>query len=173
MKIKEMSLEERREYQRNKQKEWRLKNPEKNKESREKYKKSDKGVIANNKYNRKYNSKRDKNKRRIYGRDYYAKYPEKFKSKQTKEYFKNYMIEYIKNRENHKKFLIRQRDYYYSKKKIIKEVIYCQICGSTLNLEMHHKNYDNSKDDLMLLCRKCHRFLHRKNNLNKITGGKI
>lgn len=45
----------------------------------------------------------------------------------------------------------------------------CWICGGIENLEVHHKvpwKYckDNSDDNLILLCRTCHRILHRHNN---------
>lgn len=34
----------------------------------------------------------------------------------------------------------------------------CQYCGSTLDLQVHHKNYDNyyDVDALVTVCRKCH-----------------
>lgn len=40
----------------------------------------------------------------------------------------------------------------------------CEICGSTDNLCIHHKNgYSNDLDDLMLVCRSCHRNLEEDN----------
>ena len=40
----------------------------------------------------------------------------------------------------------------------------CQLCGSTQNLNVHHKNYDNigneTLDDLTLLCKSCHEKFH-------------
>lgn len=40
----------------------------------------------------------------------------------------------------------------------------CEICGSTKNIDVHHKDGDfhnNSKENLMLVCRSCHMKLHR------------
>ena len=40
----------------------------------------------------------------------------------------------------------------------------CQLCKSKDNLEIHHKNYTKDIQDCMLLCRNCHRDIHRKYN---------
>jgi len=42
----------------------------------------------------------------------------------------------------------------------------CQYCGSHENLEIHHKQFrsrsgGDSEDNLITLCAKCHRSLHR------------
>jgi 5-methylcytosine-specific restriction endonuclease McrA len=42
----------------------------------------------------------------------------------------------------------------------------CQICGSSLNLEVHHKDFrskggDDSEENLITLCAKCHSQVHR------------
>jgi 5-methylcytosine-specific restriction endonuclease McrA len=39
----------------------------------------------------------------------------------------------------------------------------CSICGSTKNLEIHHKNIGNRLEDLVLVCRKCHHKIENKN----------
>ena len=49
----------------------------------------------------------------------------------------------------------------------------CQNCGSKKYLEMHHKNYnhnDDRKNNVVLLCRKCHRNKH-KEQLQRYTNG--
>ena len=43
----------------------------------------------------------------------------------------------------------------------------CQNCGSRSNLEVHHKEFrsqggDDSEENLITLCVKCHSILHRK-----------
>lgn len=170
MKIREMTIEQKRKYQRDKLKEWRLKNPEKNKQQRKKYKLSDKGKIANAKYWKKYTPTDDAIEgRREWSRRYYYLHPNKYKTKQSKEYIRDYMKNYIKNSENHRKFLIRQKDRFALRKKLLETQGFCQLCGSKENLEIHHKSYDETKN-IMLLCRKCHRQLHRKPIIK--NGGK-
>ena len=49
----------------------------------------------------------------------------------------------------------------------------CEICGSTQNLDIHHKDWDwnnNAEDNLMCLCRSCHMKQHRKNGVCSICG---
>ena len=49
----------------------------------------------------------------------------------------------------------------------------CEICGSEKNVDVHHKNgdfNDNSKENLMLVCRSCHMKIHRKKGRCKICG---
>ena len=52
----------------------------------------------------------------------------------------------------------------------------CQRCESVDNLNVHHIIYDNfgnEKDhleDLVLLCRKCHKTLHNKYSVDKFPG---
>lgn len=39
----------------------------------------------------------------------------------------------------------------------------CEICGSTKNIDVHHKDgncHNNSSDNLMVVCRSCHLKLH-------------
>lgn len=39
----------------------------------------------------------------------------------------------------------------------------CEVCGTYENLCLHHKNgYSNKLEDLIVLCRKCHRNLEIK-----------
>ena len=49
----------------------------------------------------------------------------------------------------------------------LREVDYqCERCGSAKNLEVHHVNYEHAgeepMEDLVVLCRDCHREIHRK-----------
>jgi len=41
----------------------------------------------------------------------------------------------------------------------------CELCGSNLNLQLHHKTYENAfeeePEDLILLCRNCHKEQHK------------
>lgn len=49
-----------------------------------------------------------------------------------------------------------------TKKQAIKEAVKkCQECGSINNLELHHRDYFK-EGNVTILCRKCHRCLHRK-----------
>ena len=46
----------------------------------------------------------------------------------------------------------------------------CQSCGSISNLEVHHKEFrshsgDDSEQNLITLCTKCHSLLHRHSSL--------
>ena len=38
----------------------------------------------------------------------------------------------------------------------------CEHCDSINNIEVHHKRYTNNLGDLQVLCRTCHRKIHRK-----------
>lgn len=153
MKLKDMSKQERKEYNRKKIKEWREKNPKRNKELRKRYKQSEKGKEANRKYS-------TSEKRKAYMRKYMRKNPEKFK--RSKEYMREYMKNYMMKHDNHNKYLLRQKDYFAFRKKLIDLYKECQECGSKENLEMHHLDYSDSNiGNIIILCRKCHRHLHR------------
>lgn len=169
MKIKEMSKEQLREYHNQKTKEWRIKNPEKNHEARKQYKNSEKGKEANRKYQRKRSvSPEGKEYLRNYFKEYRRKYPKKFKQK--KGYINQYMKRYLVDEENHNKYLQRQKDYHTFRESLLEIYDGCQRCGSKENLEIHHLTYLSPKfKDLIILCRNCHRQLHRKENN---TGGK-
>lgn len=48
----------------------------------------------------------------------------------------------------------------------------CNKCGSNINVEIHHIDKDttnNSPNNLILLCRKCHRRLHKDMRPKMIT----
>ena len=49
----------------------------------------------------------------------------------------------------------------------------CELCGSTKNLDIHHKdkNYNNNNlDNLQVLCRSCHMKQHKQKDKCKICG---
>lgn len=49
----------------------------------------------------------------------------------------------------------------------------CEICGSKINVDIHHKDgnhQNNVSENLMLVCRSCHIKLHRKKSVCKICG---
>jgi len=152
-----MDKEEKKKYQREKIKEWRLKNPEKNKILRKKYKEFDKGKIANKRYLKKPEVKKRINESQ---RKKYSENPKTYK--QDKEYIKNYIREYYKDPKNKNKIRIRNESYLKHRKKLLEIYPNCQSCGSNIFLEIHHEEYNNSDlTKLKVLCRKCHRFLHR------------
>ncbi len=147
-----MNKEQKKEYNKNKTKEWRKNNPERNKELRKRYKESPNGKEANRKYDKKY---REESRKR------YKKNPEMFQQK--KEYMNNYMKRYLEDKENYEKYLKRQKDYGKFRKLLLLIYGCCQECGSKENLEIHHLNYyEDSIENLTILCIKCHRRLHRK-----------
>ena len=86
-------------------------------------------------------------------REYYKKNKEYFK-----EYSKNY---YYKDK---LKRLSRDRT---DKNAALKKFNYkCKECNHKKNLEVHHKKYVNfTVNDLIVLCRDCHRKLHRLSNV--------
>ena len=125
-----------------------------------------------------------------YRKRYREKYPKKIKEQNKKNNEKwrkknpNYQKDYNKNNfkytiyqnKYHKKYdkeigrekyLIRQLAYYSLRKKLISLRKVCEFCGSNKNLEMHHNEYINDLQFLILLCRKCHKALH-KGEINKM-----
>lgn len=52
----------------------------------------------------------------------------------------------------------------------------CEICGSNKNVDVHHKDgnpQNNSKDNLMRVCRSCHNKIHRPHKTCVICGKKV
>ncbi len=47
----------------------------------------------------------------------------------------------------------------------------CELCGDEDNLQVHHITYDNSPENLLVVCRSCHQKIH-KIQLNTIGGEK-
>lgn len=49
----------------------------------------------------------------------------------------------------------------------------CEICGSTNNIDIHHKDgnyHNNDENNLMIVCRSCHCKLHRPKSTCKLCG---
>jgi len=163
------TAEELRAYNREKLREWRLKNPEKNKQSRIRYKKSEKGKLANKAYHKRRYPEGIRYDREKYLKKYAAN-PEKFK--QRKSYINNYLKSYMLDAENHRKYLVRQKDQSV-RRKLLKQIGFCQLCGSQKDLEIHHKTYEEK--NVILLCRSCHRRLHWKdlNSNGRYKNGRV
>jgi len=126
--------------------------------------------------NREYDRKRSKsNHRKNWTIQYYNKIREK-KRKRDREYYqknkeklKKYYEEYRKK--NKEKILMRTYAFKFLKGLKGNK---CENCGSNENLQLHHKEYTqlNKKEfreedvkKLMLLCAKCHRFLHQRGRM--------
>jgi len=56
------------------------------------------------------------------------------------------------------------------KKELLEEITRCEACGLKSMLELHHRTYINwgheTRDDVVLLCRKCHRKVHSSGDVN-------
>lgn len=71
-------------------------------------------------------------------------------SKKARDYRKN--NPFIKERDKLRHFALMKL-----KENIIKERKKCEKCGTTENLEIHHRNYQsNELNNLVLLCHNCH-----------------
>lgn len=100
-------------------------------------------------------------------------FPQRGISKNPHEYYeenRQQIIDRVKrNRYDGKYFVILKRDNYK-----------CQSCYHSSYLQIHHIDGDkknNSEDNLIVLCRRCHRMVHLMalvlNNLDVIPYGKI
>jgi len=82
---------------------------------------------------------------------------EKFKKFHVNDKRKWYREEYLKS--DHWKSLRRHK---------LAKYPYCQNCGSTHNLDVHHRKcrhvYDVQINDLLTLCRSCHTLEHKKHS---------
>lgn len=156
MKIKDMNKEQYKKYINEKVRKWRKNNRERDLELKKKWR--DENKEHRKKYDKEYQIEHRKELNK-YRREYQRKNPIKYKQK--KEYIRDYMKKYMENEDNHKKSLIRQRDYQKLRKKLIELHKCCQKCSSTEFLEMHHEDYF-TEGAVLILCRKCHRQLHRK-----------
>lgn len=109
------------------------------------YRKEHKEQLRN--YFRKYKRK---------DKDYYKKWCNNNRSK-----VKRYHEEYYKLNNNNFKRKTRNKTNNLINCKIILKVNKCSQCNSTKNIEKHHSDY-NDAENIVWLCRKCHRELHRK-----------
>ncbi len=148
-----MNREQRNKYQRIKLREWRMKNRVRDLEQKKRWRDTHKEF------------KRQKDRE-------YSKEKKRWLTKRVKGYTNNYLKEYLKDSEKHKKYLLRQKDNYKFRKKIIFLRKNCEVCGGSDNLEMHHKEYVNGvEQNILLLCRTHHRELHRKGRSKLEIGG--
>lgn len=49
----------------------------------------------------------------------------------------------------------------------------CEVCGSTRNVDIHHKDgnhQNNDESNLMLVCRSCHNKIHKPKAICKLCG---
>jgi hypothetical protein len=57
------------------------------------------------------------------------------------------------------------------RKIFISKIKSCELCGSKIRLQVHHKHYKNigneNDSDICVLCRKCHLLVHRIHSKNK------
>ena len=62
------------------------------------------------------------------------------------------------------------KNWEYLKAVLLEEMSGCEACRSKARLELHHKTYINwgneTRDDVVLLCRKCHRKVHTGGDAN-------
>lgn len=74
--------------------------------------------------------------------------------------------EYDKKRRDLKNENIKTKIRHYSTKNhlpvLLEKYKGCQICGLLNNLEIHHTRYTKQLKHAMLVCRKCHKDIHRK-----------
>lgn len=76
--------------------------------------------------------------------------------------------------------MIRSSEYRKNSKELLDKYKCCELCGDNRGLEVHHSIpyslcLDDSKDNLIVVCGKCHSILHRGNRsiLTKIGISKI
>ena len=79
----------------------------------------------------------------------------------VKKMRRDYMRKYYYLTEPNKNALVRANTNSKIRLEIIKERQFCELCKSKKNLEIHHIKYSQDKDYLQLLCRNCHRDIHR------------
>ena len=105
----------------------------------------------------------EKNKEKI------IKWNKQYQKENLKLINEKHREKYQNNPEYKRKQDIRQMHYYL--KENLKKTS-CEKCGSTSNLRLHHKEYENSLDTekLMTLCQKCHMEEHKRLNIPKDTN---
>lgn len=108
--------------------------------------------------------KRNREKLRQKAKEYYLKHKEEciarsHRSKKSREWIKTEKGKLFLRRyylEHKEEWRIRSLTQYY----LAKTKKQCIICGSRENLEFHHLSYDNPMN-VIVLCRSCHRKLHK------------
>ena len=117
-------------------KEWKKKNPNKVKAQKQRWREKHKKDI--NKTFTKWKNKTD----------FYKK---------MRKYSKNY------REVNKEKEKLRKYAYYHLKEVLIKERGFkCEYCKTTSkSLDLHHIEYNNEKNKILLLCRSCHMKIHK------------
>lgn len=75
-----------------------------------------------------------------------------------REYYRQYYHRKKKNNPKYKeKNLLRAYAYHYLRNEVFKRANYkCEKCGSSEELQLHHKRYSYDIKDIEALCRKCH-----------------
>lgn len=129
-------------------KKWRKKNIDKISEREKRYKRS------------------HRKRERVVKRIYYLKHKEEDHERRRKLNLKNpelrkkhYKKWYKKNKNK-----IKAHNYAFNHRKEIMESLgnCCFCCGATEKLHIHHINYTNNLEDMLLLCLDCHAKQHRK-----------
>ena len=146
--------------------EWRKNNPDKVKSYRDKLEKKNpnynKEHYQDNKdsYKDKAQKWSDENpeRRREIRKAWNKRNPEKLKKAIQKSYTKHKRRHYLRVIANRK-----------LKNKLIDERGCCEVCNERDSLVIHHKDYakGNELDNLMLLCTRCHKNIHRRDFTEK------
>jgi len=104
---------------------------------------------------------------------------EKIKERYRRYYLKNKEKIYRYTREwrkkNKKRFNENARIYQNKRRELLRRLIAqkCENCGDNKQLCIHHKDrnhFNNSPDNLMILCRKCHAEEHLKDRKRNSKG---
>lgn len=134
-------------------KKWYLKNQQgqrkKLRENAKKYRATHAQEIKD--YRKKW-KKQNPNYNKKYSKEWRKKNPNK-----VKEHNKNY------SEVNKERLKLRNYAYKMLREKMLKDIGKCQICNSKYDLQLHHISYKSNKDNLILLCRSCHRKKHNGN----------
>lgn len=131
-----------------------------------------------NEYNRKWRKKNLNYQKEYQKTDEYKKYAKKYRENH-REHRRKYNNKWRQEHLNHardysrnykKRPIIKERinlrnyAYKHFKDKMVKEIGKCQLnlenCEIDRHLEIHHKEYNNNQESLMLVCRKCHHDFH-------------
>ena len=113
---------------------------------------------------------KNKEKRRLHHNEYNESVKKRmdedleFKKNMQKKWREYRKIRKLKNLENFRELgAIRQYAHEMFEEDIFKRDNFkCRLCGIEKDLEMHHKKYTRNKEDIILVCNKCHKKIHRK-----------